>query len=157
MNIILRNATLQDLPIIQHVNNLLFEYETENGFDNYISNWALGEESAEYFSELIQNQFVIIAETEKEPVGYLAGSIYQDNTYSYYEGKTAELENMLVVEKYRKFGIGSKLVNAFLKWCKDNSARRVLVTATIGNETAISFYKKNGFKELNITLKKELK
>ena len=157
MNIILRNATLQDLPIIQHVNNLLFEYETENGFDNYISNWALGEESAEYFSELIQNQFVIIAGTEKEPVGYLAGSIYQDNTYSYYEGKTAELENMLVVEKYRKFGIGSKLVNAFLKWCKDNSARRVLVTATIGNETAISFYKKNGFKELNITLKKELK
>lgn len=155
-NLIIRKATLSDLKDIQVLNNDLFEYETKNGYDSYVKDWALGKKSADYFTDLINNQFVIVAQEGQEAVGYLAGSIYKDNTYSYYKGLTAELENMFLKEKYRKFGLGSKLINKFLEWCKSNNVKRVFVTASIGNEGTINFYKKNGFNNINLTLKKDL-
>ena len=152
----IRKATIDDLPTILTLNNKLFKYEMDRDLDNYIPNWAFGKESTEYFSDLIENQFVIIAEIDNNPIGYLAGSVYLDDTYSYYEGKTADLDNMYIEEEYRHFGIGSKLVNSFFEWCREKQAQRIFVTATLGNDNTISFYKKHGFKELNIELKKEL-
>ena len=150
----IRKATENDLLIIQTLNNKLFEYEMNRALDKYIPNWAFGKESAEYFSELINNQFVILAEVDNKPVGYLAGSIYLDDTYSYYDGRTADLGNMYVEEEYRHFGIGSKLVNSFFEYCKGKKVKRIFVTATIGNDNTIAFYKKHGFSELNVELKK---
>ena len=152
----IRKALEKDLLTIQTLNNKLFEYEMDRDLDNYIPNWAFGKESTEYFSDLINNQFVILAEVDDKPVGYLAGSVYLDDTYSYYDGKTADLDNMYIEEEYRHFGIGSKLVNSFFEWCKEKQAKRVFVTATIGNDNTIAFYKKHGFNELNVELKKEL-
>jgi len=82
--------------------------------------------------------------------------VYHDETYSYYEGLTAELDNMFIKEDYRKFGIGSKMMNAFLDWTREQGAKRVLVTASIGNVNTIKFYEKHGFDKLNVTLRKEL-
>ena len=152
----LRRATIKDLKIIQELNLGLFDYEMENDFDTYIHGWSMGQISAEYFAELIQNEYVILAEANEKIVGYLAGSIYRDETYSYYEGLTAEVDNMFILEEYRKFGIGSKLMNSFFDWAKENGAKRALVTASIGNESTIKFYEKHGFEKLNITLKKNL-
>ena len=53
-------------------------------------------------------------------------------------------------------GIGSKLVNSFLTWCKDQNAKRIMVTASVGNLNTINFYKKNGFQEINVTLRNEI-
>ena len=146
MNLEIRKATMKDLKSIQQL---------KNDLDTYIKDWALGEKGREYFSDLIQNQYVLIALCDKKAVGYLAGSIYQDDTYSYYVGGTCELENMFVCEEYRKYGIGTKLVNSFFEWCKSKNAKRCFVTATLGNENTIQFYRKKGFVDLNITFKKE--
>jgi GNAT superfamily N-acetyltransferase len=105
---------------------------------------------------MIKEEFVIVAEIDNNVVGYLAGSTHKDETYSYYEGITAELDNMFIMEDYRKFGIGSKLVNSFLNWCKSQKAKRVMVTASVGNLNTINFYKKNGFTEINVTLRNEI-
>ncbi len=156
MNFIIRKATKKDVKTIQSLNNELCKYETENEFDVYKTDWSLTKQSEKYFKALIKKQFVMVAETEGSIVGYLAGSICVEQMYSYYQGKTAELENMFIKEEYRKFGIGSKLIDAFVTWCKNNDAKRILVTATIGNENAIKFYHKNGFNDLDITLRKEL-
>ncbi len=152
----IRKATIEDISAIQQLNNELFNYEIRNNFDNYLKDWALGGKANSYFKELIENQFVILAEIDKKAVGYLAGSIYNDDTFSYYDGKTAELENMFVLEDYRKYGIGSKLVNSFIKWCMKNEAKQVFVTASIKNDNAINFYQKQGFENLNLTLRKKL-
>lgn len=157
MNINIRKANLDDLLVIQELNHSLFKYEIENNFDNYIEDWSLGDMSKDYFECMIQEEFVILAEINGDVVGYLAGSLNKDNTYSYYEGLTAELNNMFIVKEYRKYGIGSKLVSSFLSWCNEQEAKRVIVTASIGNTNTINFYKKNGFEEINITLKKEIK
>ncbi len=154
--LVIRRATIDDLKDIQKLNNGLFEYESEMGLDTYIKDWALGDESKEYFTGLINDEFVIIAELDMKVVGYLAGSLYRDATFSYYEGLTAELDNMFIIEEYRKFGIGTKLINSFIEWCKNQGAKRILVTASIGYKNTIKFYEKCGFKDINITLRKDL-
>ena len=63
---------------------------------------------------------------------------------------------MFILNSYRKFGIGSKLIYEFENWCKENQVKRMMVTASIDNESAQRFYRKNGFKNINVTLKKEL-
>ena len=151
-----RKAEISDINSILDLNNDLCKFEMEEGFDNYIKDWSISDESREYFLDLIKNQFVIVAEEDEKIVGYLAGSINEEGAYSYYEGKTAELQNMFILNDYRKFGIGSKLINDFENWCKENQVKRMMVTASIDNESAQCFYRKNGFKNINITLKKEL-
>ena len=147
----LRKATIKDLKAIQELNNELFEYEMANGFDKYVKDWPLSTEGRDYFYDLIENQYVILAEVDNCVVGYLAGSLYTD--YTYYEGITAEMNNMFVKEKYRRFGIGSKFVGSFLEWAKSKNAKRVFVTASCRNENTINFYEKMGFETINTTLK----
>lgn len=155
-NLVIRRAEVNEVEIIQNLNNELINYEMEQGFDSYIEDWALGEESKEYFLDLIQNQFVVVAEIEGVIVGYLAGSIYNDLSYSYYEGLTAEANNMFVKAEYRAYGIGRKLMNSFVDWCKQNKAKRVMVTASSKNERTIKFYQNCGFEDINLTLRKDL-
>ena len=152
----LRMATIDDVKTIQELNNELFEYEMNNEFDKYVKNWPLSDIGKDYFVDLIKNQFVIIAEIDKKVIGYLAGSIYDDATFSYYDGITAEMDNMFIKEEYRRFGIGSKFVNAFLVWAKNKNAKRIFVTASSKNENTIKFYKKMGFEPINTTLRLEI-
>ena len=155
-NLIIRRANSGEVEIIQNLNNDLINYEMAQGFDSYIKDWALSEESRKYFLDLIENQYVVVAEVEGEIVGYLAGSIYQDLSYSYYSGLTAEANNMFVKEGYRAYGIGGKLMNSFLDWCKEKNVKQVMVTASSKNEKTIKFYRNMGFNDINLTLKKEL-
>ena len=155
-DLIIRRAKHEEVETIQYLNNELINYEMEEGFDSYVKDWALSEESRKYFLDLIENQYVVVAEVEGEIVGYLAGSIYNDLTYSYYDGITAEANNMFVKENFRDYGIGSKLMNSFVEWCKTNNAKRIMVTASSKNEKTIKFYHKMGFEDINLTLKKEL-
>lgn len=152
-----RLASIRDIETILNLNNELCKYETESGFDVYVKDWALSEQSRKYFLNLIKNSFVMIAEKESKIVGYLAGSINEYGAYSYYEGKTAELENMYIVPKYRNTGIGSELISKFENWCSENNAKRIMITSNISNKSAINFYKKNKYIDINLTLKKELK
>jgi len=82
-------------------------------------------------------------------VAYLAGSICLPN---YNKEKSAELENMFILEEYRNYSIGTKLVDEFKKWCISQGINSIKVTASIANKKAISFYIKNGFAEWDITL-----
>lgn len=127
-----------------------------NKFDFYTEDWSYSEPAKKYFSDLIKNQYVIIIEIDNCSVGYLAGSICKDDSSSYYEGITAELESMFIKEEYRKLGLGSKLIQIFTDYCKKNGAKRIVVTASFGNVNAINCYKKNGFGNYNISLRKEL-
>ena len=143
-----RKAEISDINSILNLNNDLCKFEMEEGFDNYIKDWSLCDESREYFLDLIKNHFVIVAEKNEKIVGYLAGSINEEGAYSYYEGKTAELQNMFILNDYRKFGIGSKLINNFENWCKDNQVKRMMVTHPLAMSQLNDFTEKMALKIL---------
>ena len=154
MDFKIRKATMEDLQEILNLNDGLLEHEKVYDVDSYVQDCSFSKANIEYFSDLIKTQFVIVAILKEEIVGYLAGSIYQDDTYSFYEGITGEIENMFVREKYRKLGVGTKLLNSFFDWCKRKNVKRCFVTALPDNKNAMEFYKNNGFENSTITMKK---
>lgn len=149
-DIIIKKATLNDLSIIQELNNELFKLEKENYDPTLIENWPLSEDGKKYFEDLILNSYVIVALSDEKIVGYLAGTI--DDKGSYEEVQYGEINNMLVLDQYRGYGIGKKLINSFKAYCKQNKIMNLKVVASAKNENAISFYKRQGFENFNVTL-----
>ena len=149
-NIVIRRASLEDLNIIQELNNSLFKLEKENYDSTLVNDWPLSEEGKEYFTDLIKNHYVIVAILDNNIVGYLAGSIEEKG--SYVEVQYGEINNMIIDDKYRGYGIGKSLINNFKEYCKSNNIENIKVVASYKNRNAIEFYRKNGFEEFDVTL-----
>jgi GNAT superfamily N-acetyltransferase len=145
MEVLIRRAVLTDLKTVQNLNHDLFisDYPSDNDLN---VEWPFEKDGEDYFRSMISGEAGVcfVAEKGNKIVGYLAGCIKKDNSYSF--SKLAELENMLVREGERSQGIGSKLIEVFLQWCKENKAKRVIVKAYSPNIRAIEFYKRSGFK-----------
>lgn len=153
MEIEIKKADITYLKDIQNLNNQLFELEY-NKFDPALRvGWTFEEDGEKYFNDMLNNEIVYIALDKENVIGYLAGSINIQG--SYVTKSLAEVDNMFVLEKYRKYGIGSKLINKFKEECLQNRIEEVKVTAFAKNKNAINFYKKNGFNEFEITLKQK--
>ena len=151
MEINIRIANINDLSYIQELNNSLFELEFNNFDDTLKVGWPFEKEGKKYFEYMINNQIIFIAQDEEKIVGYLAGTICKE--VSYITESFAELDNMYINEEYRRFGIGTLLINEFKKYCKKKNIQNIKVTASAKNNKAINFYMKNGFEDYNITLK----
>jgi len=149
--VIIRKATINDLNSIQELNNSLFDLELNNFDDTLKQGWPFEEDGKEYFEDMINNEIVFVAQIEEKIVGYLAGSICEQ--ISYITETFAELDNMCINEQYRRFGIGTLLINEFKKYCKEKNIQNIKVTASAKNSRAIQFYMKNGFEDYNVTLK----
>ena len=149
--ILIRKANLEDLNAIQKLNNNLFELEFNNFDDTLKVGWPFEKEGKEYFENLLNSEIVFVAEVEEKIVGYLAGSICEE--VSYITETFAELDNMCIDDEYRRFGIGTLLMDEFKKYCKEKNMQNIKVTASAKNSRAIQFYMKNGFEDYNITLK----
>jgi len=149
--VIVRKAGLEDLTSIQKLNDNLFDLEFNNFDDTLKREWALEKEGQEYFEDMIKNEIVFVAQIEDKIVGYLAGSICEE--ISYITETFAELDNMCIDDEYRRFGIGTLLMDEFKKYCKERNMQNIKVTASAKNSRAIQFYMKNGFEDYNVTLK----
>lgn len=148
--IVIRKAELIDLKKIQTLNKVLFDLEYENYDSTLDTTWPISNEGTEYFKNAIENDITLVAAVENKIVGYLIGSLNTQNTYNIYS--QAELENMCVLEQYRKLGIGTKLFNRFKEICKENNINGLKVVASYKNKNAINFYLKNGFDKSDLIL-----
>ena len=154
MEIIIKKATIENLKDIQELNNKLFELEYENFDDSLRVGWPLENEGEEYFKEVLNNGIIYIALADNKIIGYLAGSFNIENTYV---TKTlAEADNMYILEDYRKYGVGTRLMNEFKNECIKRGIQELKVTASAKNINAINFYRKKGFEDFELTLKMKL-
>ena len=84
----------------------------------------------------IANYFVAIID------GKVAG--YGGYWWVFFEG---EITNIAVHEKYRRKGIASKILEAMIKKCIETDTSAIHLEVRVSNESAISLYRKFGFKE----------
>ncbi len=63
---------------------------------------------------------------------------------------------MLVEEKFRRQGVGGKLINNFIDWCKKNKVNYVSATASTNNKQTLVVYKKLGFDDYDTILEMKL-
>lgn len=150
MKIDIREANMNDLIHIQNLNNSLFDLEYNNYDSTLKLGWPFEKEGKEYFIDRINNNLIFVAEINGKIVGYLAGNILEEISYSV--ETFAELDNMYIDTNYRGYGIGSKLIDKFKNYCKNIGIENIKVTAYAHNKQAIKFYMKNGFQDYNTTL-----
>lgn len=147
----IRKATIQDIDSIIKLNKILFDLEYKN-FDNTLdTERPLSNEWMSYFKDSIVNNITLVATIDDNIVGYMTWNL--NSQYLYNTVKQAELNNMCIIDEYRKLWIGTKLITEFKKICKDNNIQEIKVIASYENISAINFYKKNGFNESELTLK----
>lgn len=103
---------------------------------------------------MIENSYTIVAIINDEIVGYLAGSI--NKKVSYEEIQCGEINNMFIKNQYRGKVIGKILINNFKEYCISIGINNLIVTASAENINAIGFYRRNSFKDFNLTLTVEL-
>ena len=146
----IERATLKDLSDIQHLNNKLFELEIADFDPNLTPNWPLSDAGKEYFTDMIENHFVLIAKDDNWIIGYFAGTIGITEIYT--KGTLAEIDNMFIKLDYRKRGVGKMFLDVFKAECIKNKITSIQVVASARNTNAIAFYEKNGFAPHNTTL-----
>ena len=84
--------------------------------------------------------FLVAMEDEKV-VGYMGANFIMDEGY---------ITNIAVTEKYRKKGIGSKLLQKMCEEAYKRNLSFLTLEVRISNEKAINLYKKFGFDYLGI-------
>jgi len=157
MGIKIQKATIEDLKDIQKLNLLLFEKEYCNYDKKLNLGWTFGKDGKKYFRKKItnSNSCAFVAKSGKDILGYLVGGITKAEDYRNLP-KTAELENTFVLGEYRGKGIGTKLYESFIDWCKTNRVELIKVNTSAQNDRAINFYRKNKFKDYSLTLETEI-
>jgi GNAT superfamily N-acetyltransferase len=75
--------------------------------------------------------------------GIIVGMIFYYMAYSTWKGRMLYLEDFVVTEKYRQYGIGQMLFETFLEIARQKECRLVKWQVLDWNEPAIKFYRKN--------------
>jgi ribosomal protein S18 acetylase RimI-like enzyme len=153
----IRKARINDLKDILRLNQDLFKKEYKEYDKSLDLKWTY-RKGSRYFKDRIikKDGFVEVAEVGGKIIGYLCGGISEGKDFRK-KAKYAELENMLIENKFRSQGIGAKLVNDFIKWCGENKVNYVAVTVSVQNKRAVDFYRKLGFKDYSLTLEMIIK
>ncbi len=152
MQINIREASLRNIKVIQELYERLLINDRQ--FDSTLNvDWPASNTARRYFVNRLENKDGVgfIAKMNTIDVGYLVGSIVPSYAYRTVH-QVAELENMYVLEEYRCMGVGEELGKAFFRWCKNKKVLRVKVEISAGNDRALNFYKKLGFKDYVIQL-----
>jgi|TARA_Y100000310_G_scaffold205616_1_gene205987 N-acetylglutamate synthase-like GNAT family acetyltransferase len=68
----------------------------------------------------------------------------------------AEVSLIYVKRKYRRQGVGKKLLRELLKWLKEKGESKVFVTTNIENNSSISLNKQAGFRTSIVIMEKKL-
>ncbi len=68
------------------------------------------------------------------------------------QDKEGEIDSIYVEEEYRSQGIGDELMKRSLKWMADRGVKKKTVRVAAGNQDAMSFYERYGFRPRSITL-----
>lgn len=133
MNITIRQGLKADLPQVLNLIKELAAYEKAPG------------EVAVTVEEMERDGFgehpvfrCFVAETDKKIVGM---SLYYIK-YSTWKGKCVFLEDIIVTEPFRQYGIGKKLFDKVVEVAKEMKARRMEWQVLEWNEPAIKFYEK---------------
>jgi GNAT superfamily N-acetyltransferase len=132
MDITIKKANLKDMSAIYSLVYELAVFEQEPKALNITT-----KEYEEAFSEKLMD--AIVASDGDQIIGIAV--FYM--TFSTWKGKCLYLEDFYVQPKYRKYGVGQKLFDAFLREAKDRGSKLTKWQVLDWNEIGLNFYEKN--------------
>ncbi|WNJ95536.1 GNAT family N-acetyltransferase [Vibrio ruber] len=147
MNI--RNAEIADLDALLvlseqigtlHFNNAPLVFKKPSAADKPFWLNVLNDESTLF----------LLAETEYQIVGFLTATITKNETIPFIVScRICRIGTIIVDEKHRACGIGTKLMSACEQWAKSQEATQIRLEVMDFNQSAQQFYQQLGFQDLS--------
>ncbi len=135
-----RRAALADIPELLVLLESLYELEVDYQFER--DKQARG---LELLADA-DNACVFVAEYEGEVVGMCS----VQTVISTVQGTPSGwVEDVVVLDKFRGCGIGSKLLQAIDEWARENDVSRLQLLADDKNDKAIGFYHKHQWQTMH--------
>lgn len=93
------------------------------------------------------NGKILLYKDNDKIVGLIVGIINNDETerQDFKAPKRGRITELVIDEEYRGKGIGKILLREMKEYLKSNGCEKVLIAVFGYNESAIKFYKENGF------------
>lgn len=107
-------------------------YEIEN--ESFFEPWS----KKILINELLNNKLTkhFVLEKEGIIVGFYISRFVIDES---------ELDTIAIKKEYRGQGLGEKLMNHYIKYCKSKGVKKISLEVRVTNEAAINLYEKYGF------------
>ena len=141
-NIQIRPATMGDMPAIHALVRELAVYEKEPQ-----AHTATIEEYKRDFEAGIFESHVAVDTDETSRYhregGQIVGMIFYYMAYSTWRGRMLYLEDFVVTESYRQYGVGQKLFDTFLEVARQKDCFLTKWQVLDWNTPAVRFYEKN--------------
>lgn len=159
--IIIRKATIKD---IENIIPVFLEYEnmSERYLDKKYKSMRnkkkplLSHMKKELEKDIKkENSLFLIAEEEKEIIGYAAGELRNDASILYDMPKTGELSDLAVLKKHQRKGVATKLCKELLSWFKRKKCVMVTLSVNVNND-AQQLYSKLGFDKFYLRMIKKI-
>jgi L-amino acid N-acyltransferase YncA len=140
MNVIIRNATIEDLPAILEIVNHAILHTTSN----YLYEVQTVENQLQWFEEKKSKQFpIIVADYNGTAVGFgTYGTFREKIGYQF----TVE-HSVYVAPEFIGKGIGKQLLLALIVLAKDGGYHTMIGGIDAANTESIDFHRKFGFVE----------
>ena len=137
----IRPAIPDDIPKMVELLQVLFAIEADFSFD--------AEKHAAGLSLLLDSptSLILVAERDDEVVGMATGQ----SVISTAEGTRALLvEDVVVQERHRGLGIGSRLLRTLASWAASKKISRMQLLADSNNQPALDFYARCGWRRTDL-------
>lgn len=157
MEIKIRKAKVEDVPNLQKMYFRLLKYEDQNFTKIIDPRWVKSEAGKRSLFKRIKDpkQHVILAVDGDEPVGFLIGEYYKATAYKRIK-RDSEVLSLFVEKKYRGKQIGPMLIEEFENWARTKNCDQIKIEPYFNNVKAIKFYKREGYKDYVVMLRKKL-
>jgi GNAT superfamily N-acetyltransferase len=133
-NIQIRSATSADMPAVHALVRELAVYENEPEAHTA----TIEEYTRDFEAGIFECQLAIDTEG-----GQIVGMIFYYMAYSTWRGRMLYLEDFVVTEKYRQYGVGQKLFDTFLDIARQKDCFLAKWQVLDWNTPAVNFYEKN--------------
>lgn len=155
MNILVREVVDSDFVKIEELIQQHFEFDFKK-FDKSVDLAWPRKLGASHVKEVLsKGGCAFVALVNNEIVGFILGAGLPNNPMRNV-GKSCELIALFVVEAFRNSGAGSALFKSFQLWCQENNFKHLRLEVYSDNDSAVKFYKKNGFREFSFTMEQDL-
>lgn len=103
------------------------------------------------------DEIVLLAIAAGAPVGLVHAQLFDTpGTPTLRPCRRVHIEDLVVTQKWRRRGVGRRLMAAAASWARAHGARQVVLTVWDGNEAARRFYDSLGYRDLSRTLMLDL-
>jgi GNAT superfamily N-acetyltransferase len=141
MNITIRPATVADMPAIHALVRELAVYE--NAPEQHTA--TISDYEKDFLAGIFQAELAIDTNFTHDTEGgeKVVGLIFYHFAYSTWRGRMMYLEDFVVTESYRQYGVGQLLFDRFLAISKEKECVMTKWQVLDWNMPAVKFYEKN--------------